>query len=94
MDFLNKNFSGVLSILIYGVIFIAAAALFMNLLPFIAVAGLGIWLFVKGRRMFKAWTKKEKVSTQYAESKSDNIYESNIEFDESKVIDVDYTEVK
>jgi hypothetical protein len=88
MDFINRGFS---SILIIAFIFIAIVFL-INILPVILLIGAGIWGISYVYKKIKAFLKSK---DDIFNNKTEDVeIINNIDFSESNVIDVDYTEVK
>jgi hypothetical protein len=88
MDFINRGFS---SILIIAFIFIAILFL-INILPVILLIGAGIWGISYVYKKITAFLKSK--DDIFSNETEDVEIINNMDFSESNVIDVDYTEVK
>lgn len=89
MDFINKSFYGVGKIIL-GIIFII---IFIRIIPFVVVAGVGIWAIIKGKNYFKS--KKNNKLNKNKLHTDNNIYNEENPFNLSnkKVIDVEYENI-
>lgn len=90
---MNSTFRSVIFILIGLAIFFAISWLFINIVPYLLVGGLIIYIIVKVKKYFN---NKNNSSNKY--NKTENIYEnSHVKSDyyneNEKVIDVDYKEM-
>lgn len=88
MDFINRGFS---SILIIAFIFIAILFL-INILPVILLIGAGIWGISYVYKKTRAFVNNKKNIFKNEIEEVEII--NNMDFSESNVIDVEYTEVK
>lgn len=89
----NKNLRTIMFIII-GVLILGV---FLKILPYIIIGGIGIYLVSKGYKFIKAKVNQvsNTESTTYTYDSKDNIEsKSDVEFDTSNAIDVDYKEVK
>jgi len=94
MDFINKRFSSVLSIIFYSVVVMVVIYFFIQILPFVLLALVIGWFSIKGVRTFKAWNNKRKNGGNIV-SNVDIIEEDDSDdLSNKEVIDVDYTDVK
>lgn len=87
MDFSTKNLSNIFKIVLGSIVTIAAVYLFFNIFPVILIAALIIWAVYKTVK----WTGKRKKSHIDVVSKNSK---DNFSYDKSKIIDVDYEDVK
>jgi hypothetical protein len=97
MDFANKSFTSLLKILLYVIITIACAYLFLNLLPIILLAAAAIALFIWGNKKFKNYQKKSKMKRSNPagnENICGKMDSSIFDIQGKNVIDVEYSEVK
>lgn len=95
MDFIGKNFSGVLGTLALIAIVLIGGYLLIYLLPLLIVAGVIIYAVVMGKRYFKAHLKKNgtKINKTMKNSETKTAgFTSENDLD-GEVIDVDYREV-
>ncbi|MBC8059658.1 MAG: hypothetical protein H7Y18_03230 [Clostridiaceae bacterium] len=89
MDFIVRRFNSLLGIAFFTIIIVGVMYLFINILPFILIIGLIIWMFFKVTKILKSVNKKK---DSVIVSMSDSNVNSN-EFTNGQIIDVEYKEL-
>jgi len=91
MDFVNRNFSGAVRILLS----ILAVFVFIKILPLLVIAGFILWAGFKGFKYFKTKGNKKAKKHENVDI-SANINNNRVPFDFTgkNIVDVEYEEIK